>query len=69
MEEVNKGENVLEEEATTLKTVREGKGRRAFWENAFEGLNAPVGTAAWVPELRMKSQYAQKIASSVATHN
>jgi len=41
-EEANRGEGVLEEEATTLKTAREGRGRdEAFWRMDLKGLTQP----------------------------
>ena len=40
---------------TILKTAKEGRGRDKAFGNAFEGFNATVETAAWVPRLRMES--------------
>ena len=58
--------------ATNLKTASEGRvGGRDFddfREDEFGGLNATVDII-WIPELRMRSQYAQEMASFIVTHN
>ena len=70
MEETNRGESIVEEEAVVSTSTREdgakGQDFDDLWENKFGEF---TGAIVRFPELRVRSQHRQEIASSMVTHN